>query len=266
MHRAIKTSDINFLGEVSPGTHVCLFYETKEDLLDTLVPYFKAGLESKEFCLWAISEPLTPDEARDALRLGIPGLDGFLADGSIEILSGHDWYLGGGPFDLQRIIGAWHQKLRSALDRGYRAMRVSGNAFWLGTKHWNDFCAYERELNGSVADRLMSVLCTYPLAACSPVDILEVSTAHQFTIARRNGDWEFITTTKGQAPARSLTAREQEVLTWVARGKTAWEAAQILHITKRTVDEHVTTIVRKLGAVNRTHAVAIALENHIVKL
>jgi DNA-binding CsgD family transcriptional regulator len=263
--QAIKKSDIKFLGEVSSGTHVCLFYETREDLLDTLIPFFKAGLENKEFCLWAISDPLTEKGAVDALRQSIPGIDRFLADGSIEILSGHDWYLDGDRFDVKRIIGGWDQKLRGALAKGYRAMRVSGNAFWLGTQHRNDFCAYERDLNKFVADQPMSVLCTYPLAASRPADILEVSSTHQFTIARRKGHWEFIKTVKRQALARSLTSREREVLTWVARGKTAWETAQILHITTRTINEHVRTIVRKLGAVNRTHAVAIALQNHIVK-
>ena len=60
--------------------------------------------------------------------------------------------------------------------------------------------------------------------------------------------------------------RECEVLRWVANGKSAWEIGEILHITKRTVDEHVQTGVRKLGAVNRTHAVAIALRDGIIKL
>ena len=63
-----------------------------------------------------------------------------------------------------------------------------------------------------------------------------------------------------------LTAREAEVLTWVARGKSAWEIGEILHIAKRTVDEHVQTAVRKLGAVNRTHAVAIAVRDGIISL
>ena len=63
-----------------------------------------------------------------------------------------------------------------------------------------------------------------------------------------------------------LTARESEVLRWVANGKSAWEVGEILHITKRTVDEHVQTAVRKLGAVNRTHAVALALCDGIIKL
>jgi DNA-binding CsgD family transcriptional regulator len=63
-----------------------------------------------------------------------------------------------------------------------------------------------------------------------------------------------------------LTARESEVLRWVANGKSAWEIGEILHITKRTVDEHVQTAVRKLGAVNRTHAVALGLRDGIIKL
>jgi LuxR family quorum sensing-dependent transcriptional regulator len=65
---------------------------------------------------------------------------------------------------------------------------------------------------------------------------------------------------------QSLTTRETEVLTWVARGKSAWEVGEILDIAKRTVDEHVQTAVRKLGAVNRTHAVAIAVRDCIISL
>lgn len=61
----------------------------------------------------------------------------------------------------------------------------------------------------------------------------------------------------------ALTEREREVLTWVAHGKSAWEIAKILDIAKRTVDEHAQTAYRKLGAVNRTHAVAIALRERI---
>lgn len=64
----------------------------------------------------------------------------------------------------------------------------------------------------------------------------------------------------------ALTSRENEVLRWVANGKSAWEIGEILHITKRTVDEHVQTAVRKLGAANRTHAVALALRDGLIKL
>lgn len=66
--------------------------------------------------------------------------------------------------------------------------------------------------------------------------------------------------------AHMLTAREMEVLTWVARGKSAWEIGEILDIAKRTVDEHAQTAVRKIGAVNRTHAVAIAVRDRIISI
>jgi LuxR family transcriptional regulator, quorum-sensing system regulator BjaR1 len=63
-----------------------------------------------------------------------------------------------------------------------------------------------------------------------------------------------------------LTPREREVLAWVAQGKSAWEIGEILEIAKRTVDEHAQTAVRKLGAVNRTHAVALALRDNIIEV
>jgi LuxR family quorum sensing-dependent transcriptional regulator len=64
----------------------------------------------------------------------------------------------------------------------------------------------------------------------------------------------------------SLTAREIEVLEWVARGKSAWEIGEILKITKRTVDEHVHSAVRKIGVANRTHAVAVAIRDRIIEV
>ncbi len=63
-----------------------------------------------------------------------------------------------------------------------------------------------------------------------------------------------------------LTARESEVLRWVANGKSAREIGEILNIARRTVDEHVQTATRKLSAFNRTHAVAIALRDGLIKL
>ena len=62
-----------------------------------------------------------------------------------------------------------------------------------------------------------------------------------------------------------LTSRQREVLAWTAAGKTAWEIGEILRITKRTVDEHTQTAARKLGAVNRTQAVVLAILNHLIR-
>ncbi|HEY5074748.1 MAG TPA: MEDS domain-containing protein, partial [Pyrinomonadaceae bacterium] len=91
MDRALRKTGIGVIGDMPWGTHFCYFYETREDLLHTLIPYFKAGLENNEFCLWIVSksELLTVAEAKDALRQAVPNLDRYLAQGSIEILN-HD--------------------------------------------------------------------------------------------------------------------------------------------------------------------------------
>ena len=86
------------------GTHFCQFYENKKDLVDVLVPYFKAGLENNEFCMWVTSEPLSEEEAKEAMRKAVPNFDRYLKRGQIQIFSYTEWYLKGGAFNLQRVL------------------------------------------------------------------------------------------------------------------------------------------------------------------
>jgi DNA-binding response OmpR family regulator len=61
-----------------------------------------------------------------------------------------------------------------------------------------------------------------------------------------------------------LNDREVETLTWVARGKTSAEIAQILGLTKRTVDFHIDNARTKLGAATRTQAVIKAATGRLI--
>jgi hypothetical protein len=62
----LRDTGISAVGALPWGAHFCHFYETKEDLLDILIPYFKVGLESNEFCIWAVLDPLNEEEATNA--------------------------------------------------------------------------------------------------------------------------------------------------------------------------------------------------------
>lgn len=278
----LKKSGIPLVDEIPWGGHICLFYETKDDLLDAAASYFAAGLEARDYCVWAISEPVSAEEATQALQESIPDFDRHLADGNIELLPGREWYLKGDEFDMQRITGGWSEKLSRALDRGYEGMRVSGNAFWVETEHWKEFTEYEHELDRSIADRPMIVLCTYPLDASRAVDVLDVARAHNFTIARRRGEWQFMETPEltqanrrikalndaltimsGAFPGKELlTERERAVLAQIVRGASNKEAARTLGISPRTVDFHRANIMRKLGAKNTADLIRVVLSAH----
>src|SRR5882672_3391015 len=104
----MRKTGVDVVGDIPWGTHFCLFYETRADLLETLVSYCKAGLESQEFCLWVVAEPLAVEDAIRALKQSLPYLDRHLSDHSIEIVGARDWYLRDGTFDLNRVISGWN--------------------------------------------------------------------------------------------------------------------------------------------------------------
>jgi signal transduction histidine kinase len=190
-----RTTGIDVVGDmVAWGAHFCFFYETKDDLVDTLISYCKSGLESEEYCLWIVAEPLTVDEAKDALRAAVPDLDRYLADSRLEIASARDWFLAGGSFDGTRLTRSWYEKLARVSARGYAGMRVTGDTTWLTKKDWGHFCDYEDGLNEVIGNQRLAVLCTYPLAGCGAPQILDVVRTHQFVLARRHGNWDVVET------------------------------------------------------------------------
>jgi DNA-binding CsgD family transcriptional regulator len=62
-----------------------------------------------------------------------------------------------------------------------------------------------------------------------------------------------------------LNDREIEALTWVARGKTSIQIAEILELSKRTVDFHLNNARVKLGASTRTQAAIKAAVGRLIE-
>jgi PAS domain S-box-containing protein len=211
-----RKSGINVVGDLPWGTHLCHFYETEDDLLDILIPFFKTGLENNEFCLWIGSDPLPKEKAMAALGEAVPDLDRRLEAGDIEILSHSEWYFRDGIFDLQRTIRGCKEKLASVLARGYAGMRVNGNASWLNDSQWKGSAAYEAELNRILPGMQMIVVCTYPLAVARGTKVFDVARTHEFAVARLRGKWEVVETPEllqAKEEIRQLNAElEQRVL------------------------------------------------------
>jgi signal transduction histidine kinase len=207
-----RTTGIDVVGDMAAwGAHFCFFYETRTDLVDTLISYCKSGLESDEYCLWIVAEPLTVDEAKDALNAAVPDLDRHLADSRLEIASARDWFLEGGSFDGKRLTRSWYEKLASVSARGYAGMRVTGDTTWLTKKDWSHFCDYEDGLNEVIGNQQLAVLCTYPLGACDAPQILDVVRTHQFVLARRHGHWDVVESAALKRAKAELTHLNEEL-------------------------------------------------------
>jgi len=190
----LRPTGIGVVGDVPWGTHFFLFHETKEDLIEACVPYFRAGLESGEQCIWAIDDPVNEDEARYCLRDAIPGFDRYLDSRTIEIVRGREWYMTGDDLDLEKVTRGWKEKMERALNHGRAGLRLSADTAWLERRDWKAFCEYEKEVNDSILGTPMLALCTYPLPGSAAVEILDVTRTHQFALARRNKEWEVVET------------------------------------------------------------------------
>ena len=192
MGEETRPAGIDIIGNVPWGTHFCQFYQTKEDLLDILVPYFKAGLENNEFCMWITAEPLNEREAEEALRKAVPDFDRYLKRGQIEILPHNKWYLKDGAFNSDRVLNGWVDKLNQALAKGYDGLRLTGNTFWLEKRDRKSFTDYEAAINNVIGNYRMIAICSYCVDRCDASELIDVVVNHQFSVIRREGDWKII--------------------------------------------------------------------------
>ncbi len=192
MQQEVRKTGVDIVGNVPWGTHFCQFYQTKEDLLSILVPYFKTGLEENEFAMWVTAEPLTVTDAKKAMTKAMPNFGNYLTKGQIEIIPYNEWYIKDGYFDLNRVLDGWVDKLEQAISRGYAGIRVTGNTAWLERKDWNTFADYEAAINSIIGKYQMLALCTYSLEKCTASDVMDVIRNHEFALVRREGGWEVI--------------------------------------------------------------------------
>ncbi|MHC4532918.1 MAG: PAS domain S-box protein [Planctomycetota bacterium] len=192
MEGKLRKTSIEAVGNISWGTHFCQFYQTKEDLIDILVPYFKAGLEDNEFCMWITAEPLNAYEAHKALQKKVRNLDDYIKKGQIEILEHSQWYTKSENIEPEAIIQDFINKAEYALKKGFDGLRITGNSVLLERKEQGKFSSYEEHANMLITNYKMIALCSYSLDNCNPSEIIDVVNNHEFTLIKQEGNWNTI--------------------------------------------------------------------------
>lgn len=205
---------IDVLDNASWGSHFCLFYETKNDLLDILAPYFRAGLENNEFCMW-VTSGVSVEEAEETLRKSVTDFDLYRERGQVKIIPHSDWYLKDGVLDSQEVINAWADQLNQTLACGFAGMRVTGNGSGLEREAWKQFAHYERQLDDAIGSRQMIAICSYCIDECGASEIIDVVNCHEFAIIRREGEWKVIKSTDRVKAEETLKASKDKYRTLV---------------------------------------------------
>jgi DNA-binding CsgD family transcriptional regulator len=169
----------------------------------------------------------------------------------------------------------WHRYCR--MDPYYHAcFNTSYVVDWQKVRAESKLCPVQQEACHYLEDIGMNQGITVPIhhhgggftavsAICStseadwPVLFRQVSelvfvTAHRF----QNKYYGLYTSEHGEIQGGLLSARESEVIRWVAYGKTVPEIATILKRSPETIKYHVKNAYNKLGARNRGHAISQA--------
>lgn len=219
------TAGMGPLTDMPWGTHLCYFFETQQDLLDTSLPFFQAGMENREFCLWIVCVPLTEAEAVRALRESIPGMERYLAEGGLEILIHAEPIMPGDFGEARRRVDYLHERLKQALELGYTGMRVAGSPSGIQKTDPKLYLEFERELAGSVVNQRMIALCQFPLAESSAAEILDAARTHELVVATRNGNCEVIETPKIKLSKAEIAKLNEQLERRVEERSQALQAA-----------------------------------------
>ncbi|MGZ4909018.1 MAG: MEDS domain-containing protein, partial [Halobacteriota archaeon] len=216
--RRVKTTPtlphfgLDVVDDVPWGTHLCLFYETKEDLIEILVPYFAEGLRSNEACMWVTSEPLEQDEAIAALAKAVPNIDNFIKSGQLLTLPYTEWHIKGGTFDPDRVTHGWIEKEQEALNRGFEGLRLAGNTAWIERSLSDTFTDYEAAVNDVITEHRMIAVCPYSVEKCTGNDVIDVIRNHVGTIIKQGGTWAVVEDVLHRKGIETALQQEREEL------------------------------------------------------
>ncbi len=211
MELAHRNSGIPAVGDIPWGSHFCQFYRDEADLIETLVPFFTAGLLANEACLWITSGSLDADKAMALLHAAVPDLERRIAGGQLEIVPISHWYVPGDAFEADAVLAGWIERERQARERGFDGLRLSGDTIWVQRSGWNDFMHYERKVNGAFRSLRLVALCTYCSDTCSASDVIDVCSHHEFALARRQGVWQLLESSSLKSAKEDLVRLNAEL-------------------------------------------------------
>lgn len=184
-----RESGIEVLDLIRWGTHIAQLYNSKDELIEVLIPYLIKGLEQNELCVW-VTYDISENEAKSAFKDKLPRIDKFINKGQLQILPYETWYLPDGHFNGESVINDGLKKCRDALRNGYSGLRVTGTVAWLMQKDWDSFMEYESLLDSMISNFKLIVVCTYKQSNCPEGKLCDILNTHRYVICKSDDSWK----------------------------------------------------------------------------
>jgi two-component system, sensor histidine kinase PdtaS len=186
----LPVADDKALLDMPWGSHVCQFYNCKEDLVKMLVPYFKQGLQRNEACVWLVCD-LTVEEARNALAAAVPDLERYMAKGQMLIRHYTEFYTNpnGTVKPPDQLSGQFADMGSTMRAKGFAGLRASGSVSWINNEEsMARFMDYETKVNCAIQNSRIMAVCTYPARSASLHRCRELIHNHGKIYVKR-GEW-----------------------------------------------------------------------------
>ena len=174
------------------GIHLCHVYQERQELVDSLAPYFRAGLRQHERCLWLTAPPLPAAEARSEMARLLPAVDAVIERGDLRIIDAADWYGNGCSFTKSAAIERWLEEEEDALAQAYNGVRIAQNTSFLAPSDAAAWIEYEHAVTNALQERRIVALCSFDLRQWQATDIFDIIRVHHFTLDRPDDHWQVL--------------------------------------------------------------------------
>ncbi|MFO7953147.1 MAG: PAS domain S-box protein [Bacillota bacterium] len=174
----------DLMDDLKPHDHLCLIYESREEWLETVVPFILSGLERGEKCIYIV-DATTAREVKTIFKEKGLAVDESESKGQLSVVHERDTYTREGFFDPDLIIAFLIEETEKALREGYSALRVTGEMSWVlrGYSGAERVLEYEAKLNKDLFPMYPCVaLCQYDRWKFDPETIKGVVLTHPLLI------------------------------------------------------------------------------------
>jgi hypothetical protein len=206
VHPILTHCGLPGVDQIPYGIHMCHFYRERDDLVEALVPFFKAGLHHNERCIWITAEPLEAADAKLELQKAGVDTDEAIRRGALTIQDYRDFYLKAGALKSTQVAALWVAEEERALEQGYSGLRITGNASFITPETWPDFMDYEAAVHKAFEDRRIISLCSYHVRRCRSNEIYDVMRRHSCVLSQPDAGWEIVTGYQELGPEPKLSS------------------------------------------------------------